>query len=82
MWFDEDGARCGETPNIVIECPTEADARLIAAATDMLEELRLQAIALRQEIASTEPRQCMRLTSLQIRLDRLEGVIAKADGRP
>lgn len=48
----------------------------------MLEELKLQAIALRQEIATTDPRQCMRLTSLQIRLDRLEGVIAKAEGRP
>lgn len=57
------------------------DAPVIAAAPEMLEELQLQAIALRQEIAATDPRQCTRLTSLQIRLDRLEGVIAKAEGR-
>lgn len=81
VWFDEDGARCGETPNIVIECPTEADSRLVAAAPDMLEELRLQSIAIRQEIVATDLRRCMRLTSLQIRLDRLEQVIAKAEGR-
>lgn len=49
--------------------------------TLMLAELKLQAIALRQEVKNTDPRQCMRLTSLQIRLDRLEGVIVMAEGK-
>lgn len=58
------------------------DAPVIAGAPEMLEELKLQAIALRQEISATDPRQWVRLTSLQFRLDRLEGVVAKAEGRP
>ena len=35
--FDGDGARVGETPNMCIECASEADAHLIAAAPDMYE---------------------------------------------
>lgn len=35
VWFEDDGSRRGETPNIIIECPTEADAHLIAAAPEM-----------------------------------------------
>ena len=33
--FDGDGARVGETPNMCIECASEADAHLIAAAPEM-----------------------------------------------
>jgi hypothetical protein len=33
--FDSDGARVGETPNMCIECASEADANLIAAAPEM-----------------------------------------------
>lgn len=36
VWFDQNGARCGETPNIIIDCPSEADANLISAAPEML----------------------------------------------
>lgn len=39
-WFDQDGSRHGETPNIVIFAETKANACLIAAAPDMLEALR------------------------------------------
>ena len=35
--FDGDGARVGETPNMCIECASEADAHLIAAAPEMYE---------------------------------------------
>lgn len=36
VWFDEHGARHGETPNMVITAMTLADARLIAAAPETL----------------------------------------------
>jgi len=39
VWFDEHGARCGDTPNICIDAETPANARLIAAAPDLLEAL-------------------------------------------
>lgn len=37
--FDSDGARIGDTPNMCIECASEADAHLIAAAPEMYEAL-------------------------------------------
>lgn len=40
FWFAEDGSRHGETPNMVIDCMTEADCHLIAAAPDLLEALQ------------------------------------------
>jgi len=40
VWLDEEGARHGETPNIVIFAETKANARLIAAAPEMLEALK------------------------------------------
>lgn len=36
-WFTDDGARHGDTPNMVIECARVADAHLIAAAPDLLQ---------------------------------------------
>ena len=39
VWFDQDGSRHGETPNIVIFAETQANARLIAAAPELLEAL-------------------------------------------
>ena len=41
VWFDQNGSRHGETPNIVIFAETQANARLIAAAPDMLEALQV-----------------------------------------
>jgi hypothetical protein len=38
--LDDSGARHGETPNIVIFAETKANARLIAAAPDLLDALR------------------------------------------
>lgn len=40
MWFDEHGARHGDTPNMVIDCNSVADTHLIAAAPDMLAALK------------------------------------------
>lgn len=40
MWFDEDGSRHGDTPNMILDCLTEADCHLIAAAPDMLAALQ------------------------------------------
>ncbi|GLI21865.1 hypothetical protein GGQ86_000831 [Xanthobacter flavus] len=59
----------------------EEDARLMCASPEMLEELKLQAIAIRQEIERINPRECVRLVSLQARLTRIEAVIARAMGR-
>lgn len=39
MWFDEDGSRHGDTPNMVINCDSPADTHLIAAAPEMLAAL-------------------------------------------
>ena len=41
VWFDESGARFGDTPNLVvrIEGGRQADVRLIAAAPELLEAL-------------------------------------------
>lgn len=39
MWFDEDGSRHGDTPNMVINCDSQADTHLIAAAPEMLAAL-------------------------------------------
>jgi len=40
MWFDENGARHGDTPNMVINCNSAADTHLIAAAPEMLSALK------------------------------------------
>ena len=42
VWFDESGARFGDTPNLVvrIEGGRPADVHLIAAAPELLEALR------------------------------------------
>lgn len=40
VWFDADGVRHGETPNMVIECNCVADTHLIAAAPDLLVALQ------------------------------------------
>jgi hypothetical protein len=42
-WIDKDGARCGETPNFIIECPSEDIANLVSAAPRMLSALKLVA---------------------------------------
>lgn len=39
VWFDEAGARHGDTPNMVIKAMSAADAALISAAPDLLEAL-------------------------------------------
>lgn len=41
MWFDVDGVRHGDTPNMIIECNSVADTHLIAAAPDMLKALEV-----------------------------------------
>ena len=42
VWFDESGARFGDTPNLVvrIEGGRQADVHLIAAAPELLEALK------------------------------------------
>lgn len=40
FWFAEDGSRHGETPNMLIDCMTEAECHLIAAAPDLRDALR------------------------------------------
>ena len=42
VWFDESGARFGDTPNLVvrIEGGRQADVHLIAAAPELLDALR------------------------------------------
>ena len=42
VWFDESGARFGDTPNLVvrIEGGRQADVHLIAAAPELLEALQ------------------------------------------
>lgn len=39
VWFDEAGARHGDTPNMVIKAMSAADAALISAAPELLEAL-------------------------------------------
>jgi hypothetical protein len=39
IWFDEDGSRHGDTPNMVLNCDSVADTHLIAAAPEMLAAL-------------------------------------------
>ena len=56
FWFAEDGSRHGETPNMLIDCMTEAECHLIAAAPDLLEALQLalphlEAVALKDNAA-------------------------------
>ena len=46
VWFDEHGARCGDTPNICIDAETPANARLIAAAPELLAALETAYMAL------------------------------------
>lgn len=46
VWFDEGGARHGETPNMVINCNSESDMYLIAAAPDLLGALKAALSAL------------------------------------
>ena len=41
MWFDEDGARHGDTPTMVIDCNSLADTHLIAAAPELLAALEM-----------------------------------------
>ena len=43
VWFDESGARFGDTPNLVvrIEGGRQADVHLIAAAPELLEALKV-----------------------------------------
>lgn len=39
IWFDDAGARHGDTPNMVIDCNSVADTHLIAAAPELLAAL-------------------------------------------
>ena len=39
LWWDDGGARCGDTPNIVIDCGTSENAALIALAPDLATEV-------------------------------------------
>lgn len=39
VWFDDKNARCGDTPNWIVDCGTEERAALIAAAPDLLNAL-------------------------------------------
>lgn len=48
VWFDEAGARHGDTPNMVIKAVSAADAALIAAAPELLEALE-QAVTSMQD---------------------------------
>lgn len=73
VWFDESGARLGDTPNLVvrIEGGRPADVHLIAAAPSMLAAL--------QELAESAAYWSEYDVPLGI-VDRINVAIAKAEG--
>ena len=72
MWFDEYGARHGDTPTMVIDCNSLADTHLIASAPELLAALELAESAYRLNVvAEGEP------SSI---LDAMQKAIAKAKG--
>jgi hypothetical protein len=70
VWFDESGARHGETPNMVINCNSEADMFLIAAAPDLLVALKAALSALDGARGNINPERGF--------ADEVEGEIAAA----
>lgn len=75
VWFDESGARCGETPNIIIDCPSEGDAHLISAAPDLLDAARRIAAWIEREAIP------YLVDSDDNPGEALRAAIAKAEGR-
>jgi hypothetical protein len=78
VWFDCDGARFGDTPNMVIDCASVADTHLIAAAPALLEALQNYSLPvdlenIHQSMAEFGER------AVQIELQR-RAAIAKAQG--
>lgn len=53
FWFDVDGSRHGETPNMIIECPDIETTRLVAAAPDLLQSCRGMLHALETDCRDT-----------------------------
>ena len=80
MWFDEDGARHGDTPNMVINCDSLADTHLIAAAPEML--AALEAVLPFLDMAFEHDSDVFRKKhndALDVD-DRIRAVVAKAKG--
>ena len=70
--FDGDGARVGETPNMCIECASEADAHLIAAAPEMYEVI--------EEIAGMKITDCDAHDAANYMRDAARALLAKMRG--
>lgn len=70
--FDGDGARVGETPNMCIECASEADAHLIAAAPEMYEVI--------EEIAGVKIADCDAHDAANYMRDAARALLAKMRG--
>lgn len=72
VWFDEAGARHGDTPNMVIKAMSAADAALISAAPELLGTL--SSIVERIDAEHGSP------TFHRAELDAARAAIAKAAG--
>lgn len=70
--FDGDGARVGETPNMCIECASEANAHLIAAAPEMYEVI--------EEIAGMKIADCDAHDAANYMRDAARALLAKMRG--
>jgi len=82
VWYDENGIRYGETPNIIIdiEPANPANARLIAAAPEMLEALSRCKNEL-EELSFYLEAQCI-FGTWKATIEKARAAIAKATGEP
>ena len=84
VWINQDGSRDGETPNLVVVVSPEdaiADARLIAAAPDLLDALKEATAALEWRWESIANRAApVHETAIQEAYNKARAAIAKATG--